>query len=423
MSNTFVGFGFGPIQAGLFVHEALASGRFDRMVIAEIDEGLVSAVRAGGGTVTVNIAHPDGIRTVTHSGIEIYNPRVPREAEAVIAAVSEATELATAVPKVEFYRSQDGKGIDHLLREGLRRKLKGAGPRQAVVYAAENHNRAAEILQQEVTEGLSAEEACGVCTYVRFLNTVIGKMSQRVDDPREIAALGLGPIGPGSTSAFLVEAFRNILIARITLEGFERGITAFVEKPDLLPFEEAKLYGHNAVHALMGYLAALKGYECMSDIGPQDDILRVGRRAFLEESGATLIRRHSGVDALFTEEGYGAFGEDLLERMRNPYLRDTIQRVCRDPQRKLGEYDRLVGLMRLATEVGVAPKRMGLGAAAALRYLDPAMRAQEAAAKLSGVWGRPVDGSDEVLGHIERALAWLEDWQRSKQTFDTYLEP
>jgi hypothetical protein len=86
---------------------------------------------------------------------------------------------------------------------------------------------------------------------VRFLNTVIGKMSGVITDPLQLHALGLTPITPEAGRAFLVEAFNRILISRIHFDtpGFQRGIQAFIEKDDLLPFEEAKLFGHNATHA------------------------------------------------------------------------------------------------------------------------------------------------------------------------------
>ena len=44
--HIFTGFGFGPIQSGLFVKEAFQSGNFARIAIAEIDRELVEAVRA-----------------------------------------------------------------------------------------------------------------------------------------------------------------------------------------------------------------------------------------------------------------------------------------------------------------------------------------------------------------------------------------
>ena len=97
-----------------------------------------------------------------------------------------------------------------------------------------------------------------------------------------------------------MEEFNRILITQIRLPGFQRGIEVFIEKPDLLPFEEAKLYGHNAVHALMGYLAARKGCRFMSEAADDQALMKLAREAFLEESGAALIARHQGLDPLFT---------------------------------------------------------------------------------------------------------------------------
>ena len=62
--HVFVGFGFGPIQSGLFVKEAFASGNFKRIVISEIDQKLVDAVRADGGSYYVNVAKSDGIEVL-----------------------------------------------------------------------------------------------------------------------------------------------------------------------------------------------------------------------------------------------------------------------------------------------------------------------------------------------------------------------
>ena len=35
-AKTFVGFGFGAIQGGLFLYEAFRSGKFGRLVVAEV---------------------------------------------------------------------------------------------------------------------------------------------------------------------------------------------------------------------------------------------------------------------------------------------------------------------------------------------------------------------------------------------------
>src|SRR5208337_5199177 len=107
-----------------------------------------------------------------------------------------------------------------------------------------------------------------------------------VSSPEEMKRLGLVPLVPGFDRCVLVEEFNRILISRIALPGFRRGIRVFEEKDDLLPFEEAKLFGHNAVHALLGYLARLRGYDAMSAIREDAKLMALGRRVFLQESGA-----------------------------------------------------------------------------------------------------------------------------------------
>ena len=56
----------------------------------------------------------------------------------------------------------------------------------------------------------------------------------------------------------MVEEFNEILVSRCDISDFRPGIEIFIEKEDLLPFKEAKLYGHKAIHALMGYLGSLR---------------------------------------------------------------------------------------------------------------------------------------------------------------------
>ena len=175
---------------------------------------------------------------------------------------------------------------------------------------------------------------------------------------------------PAIPKAVLVEEFNRILISRITLPGFRRGIDVFVEKPDLLPFEEAKLYGHNAIHALIAYLAARRGLAPSPRPPRMRDIMASARAAFLDESGAALIRRHAALgDPLFTPVGYPAYADDLLARMVRPTLNDLVARVTRDQVRKLGYDDRFFGTMRLALQYGIRPTHLALGAAAAVLSL------------------------------------------------------
>jgi mannitol-1-phosphate 5-dehydrogenase len=256
---------------------------------------------------------------------------------------------------------------------------------------------------------------------VRFLNTVIGKMSGVVAEPEAIAARHLAPLCPQLQRAFLVEVFNRILISKIHFEDnqteapYRRGLTVFEEKTDLLPFEEAKLYGHNATHALAAYVGSVRGVETSADLRKFPEIVNFLRSAFIQESGAALCRKHAGVDFLFTGEGYREFADDLLRRMFNPLLRDTVERVGRDPERKLGWDDRLIGTMRVALGQGVAPLRYAFGAAAGLATLDRSMleKGTSVAQLLEPLWASAAPEAHEkeaVMALIEEARDRLRAW-------------
>ena len=357
--HIFTGFGFGPIQSGLFAAEAFKSGNFNRIVIAEIDQKLVDAVRANNGSYYVNVASSTGVEAVKVEGMEIFNPSDDTDRAELLKALSQSTEICTSLPSVNFYDS--GKNsVASLISESLRNSTAKA----TIIYTAENNNHAAEILEEKITQKLG-----GIPDNVQILNTVIGKMSQVVTDKDEIIQKKLKPIAPGIDRAFLVEEFNKILVTKCKIKNYTPGIKVFIEKEDLLPFEEAKLFGHNAIHALLAYLGANKGYKKMAEMKNDREVMAIAGNAFINESGAALIKKYKNLgDGLFTEKGYKAFAEDLLSRMTNPYLDDAIDRAARDPQRKLGLNDRIFGTMQLALEFGVEPKNMAKGAAAGLIY-------------------------------------------------------
>ncbi|MHC5062286.1 MAG: hypothetical protein ACYTFK_14615 [Planctomycetota bacterium] len=103
--HQFVGFGFGPIQGGLFAKEAYQSGNFTRIVVAEVDPELVNAVRANKGTYYVNVAKSDGIKVIKINNVVLLNPNVPDDRQTLLKVLAESTEIATCLPSVDFYES------------------------------------------------------------------------------------------------------------------------------------------------------------------------------------------------------------------------------------------------------------------------------------------------------------------------------
>lgn len=376
MNTTFLGIGLGPIQTSIFLDGAFRGG-FDRLVIADVDAALIDSIRANDGTVQINIASNTEVTTETITGIEIYNPTVPEDREKLVEAAADADEVATALPSVAFFK--------HLgwLTDGFKKEP----DRRRFVYAAENHNHAAEELEKSV----------GSFANTAYLNTVIGKMSC-IFQADECARRGIPTLTPAADRGHLVEAFNQILIQ--SCDGVEaRRVQGLYDKPDLLPFEEAKLYGHNAVHFWLGLHAQQKGAQFMHEVAGDTDLLARARRAFVDESGAALCRKRAGVDELFTDDGFAAYADDLLVRMVNPFLTDRVDRVCRDLERKLGWEDRVIGTMRLCLEQDVTPTVFAQGAALAARTLF-GNDAEKIRTGLESVWNRRDAEAGRVRRHI-----------------------
>ena len=161
----------------------------------------------------------------------------------------------------------------------------------------------------------------------------------------------------------------------------------------------------------MGYLANRRRVTYMHEVS-SSDLLPFVEQAFLEESGGALCRRHAGVDALFTMTGWAEYVDDLLTRMINPYLRDRVDRVIRDPRRKLGWNDRLIGTMHLALEQKLESRRYALGAAAAVELLLATEPNQSVTKLLDSIWGSSESRVDQhaIVGQIEKAREELRDF-------------
>src|SRR5437016_8629413 len=102
--KTFVGFGFGAIQGGLFLYEAFGSTNFQRLVVGEVVPEVVAALRRAKGRYWINIATQTGIEAQEVCGVEIFNPTVPEDARLLVDALAESSEITTALPSVDFYQ-------------------------------------------------------------------------------------------------------------------------------------------------------------------------------------------------------------------------------------------------------------------------------------------------------------------------------
>ncbi len=370
--STFVGIGLGPIQTGIFLAGA-AKGGFDRIVIAEVNDKLKAAVNAV-HSVTVNIAAADRVYTEVYENVEVYNPNDPADLEKLILAAAEASELATALPSVKFYAY-----CAPWLKAGFAMQPE----RTRFFYTAENNNHAAEELEKAIGEKFPN---------TWYLNTVIGKMSGVVPAGGAYPALA-----PAAENGHLVEEFNTIYIS--SCPGIEkRQVRSLYVKDDLFPFEDAKLYGHNATHFLLATLGKQKGCQTMDEVRAYPELIEKARKAFFEESGSALVKKYASLnDELFTEAGFKEYVDGLLVRMTNPFLKDAIDRIVRDPERKLGWDDRVIGTMRLVLSQGGVPAEFAEGAKIAAAEFAEGGSVRE---KLAALWPQPWGGEHDKLAAL-----------------------
>jgi len=127
-------------------------------------------------------------------------------------------------------------------------------------------------------------------------------------------------------------------------------------------YVERKLFVHNLSHGATAYLGHLRGHEYIWQ-AIRDTAVREQVEAATSESCRALSAKH-GLDLA----GLDAHRADLIHRYHNKALGDQVARVARDPLRKLGPKDRLIGSAQLCLEQGIEPVHIAFAAAAAMRY-------------------------------------------------------
>ena len=125
----------------------------------------------------------------------------------------------------------------------------------------------------------------------------------------------------------------------------------------------------------------------MDEVRAFPALIEIARQAFFKESGSALVKKYAHLnDELFTTAGFKAYVDNLLVRMTNPFLKDAIDRITRDPERKLSWDDRAIGTMRLILSQGIEPVNFAAGAKVAAAEWAAG---EDVKAKLATLWPQP----------------------------------
>ena len=178
---------------------------------------------------------------------------------------------------------------------------------------------------------------------------------------------------------------------------------------------QRKLYTYNATNAVVCYLGYLKGYEFLADAANDPEIIEIVEKSW-EESNPAIVKQFG-----YTAEEQHTYAQSALEKYQKREIVDPIERNARDPIRKLGMHDRLVGPASMAIESGIKPLTYAYVIAAALQYdypddaraqtLQAWIREKGLAVVLNSICGLALDS--ELTHMIEKRY---HDFKDSKKT-------
>jgi len=354
---TAVHFGAGNIGRGfigLLLHEA----GYD-VVFSDVNATLIGLLNATPSYRVIEAGAGGSEKTVTgYRGIDSS-----ADPDALVAAIASADVVTTAVgPNVLRF-------VAPAIAAGILARPVSAGP--LAVMACENALGATAILRDEVLKHAPAEE---VGVRAVFANTAVDRIV---------------PEQTGEGLDVLVEPYCEWAVESTPFGAAVPDIPGAHFVPDLAPYIERKLFTVNTGHATTAYHGRLAGHATIA-AALGDAAVRSAVEAVLGETAEFLVAKHD-----FPAAEQQAYLQKTLERFSNPAIDDSVERVGRQPLRKLSRHERFVGPAAEIAEAGGSATALLGAMAAALRFDAPG---DEEAVRLQAMLHDGTDIVADVMG-------------------------
>lgn len=265
--------------------------------------------------------------------------------EAIAEKIAEADAVFSAV---------GGKNLGEIvpfLAAGIEQKAKRGGTLNIVT--CENWKQPANILKDGISEMLTD---ANVKEYfennVGVTEAVI--MRSAIESDKEL--LKIDPLTVN------VQDFWELPVDSSRLKGELPDIMGLKLIAEFTGFLERKFYTYNAANGTTSYLGALFGYEKIADAAHDERILAILEGVYMETARALSMKHNFPLDEQL------AFTLTSKRKLQDYTIVDFIERNARDPLRKLGPDDRLVGSARLVDSYGIKPENLCTAIAAAIYY-------------------------------------------------------
>ena len=269
------------------------------------------------------------------SGVISINNEIYKE-------IVEAEIITTAVGPVVLPRIAPtiAKGIALRKENGVKNYLN--------IIACENAIKASSQLEEEVKKYLTKDEVDYLEEFVGFPNCSVDRI--------------VPPVKSENILDVVVENYYEGNVEEKAFKGEIPKIEGMNLVDNLMAYIERKLFTLNTGHAITAYFGYLKGYETIEESIKDEVIYDFVKKAMIE-SGKGLIAKYN-----FDEEAHYKYINKIIDRFKNPYLKDDVARVGREPLRKLNENDRLIKPLITARGFNINTDNLLLGVGAALHY-------------------------------------------------------
>jgi mannitol-1-phosphate 5-dehydrogenase len=306
------------------------------VVFADVNQQVIDKINED-GKYTIHVMDVESSEQVI-TDISGVNSTTP----AMVDEIAEAEMITTAVGLVILPR------IAPSIAQGIVKRMETGVDTYLNIIACENAIKASSQLKEAVYGNLSDEAKAYADKYVGFPDCSVDRIVPpvRCENPIDV----------------VVEAYYEWNVEEASFKGEIPKIEGMNLAGNLMAYIERKLFTLNTGHCITAYLGFLKGYETIDQSIADEEIFTIVKSA-MTESGMGLVKKH-GLD----KEAHLKYIDKIINRFKNPYLKDDVVRVGREPLRKLSSTDRLSKPTLTAAGYGLPVDHLLVGIAAALHY-------------------------------------------------------
>ncbi len=321
--------------------------------VLEQDRRMAAAMDEQGGLYTLVLKHPDGTRESRVVGSIIEYLLAVDDPDAVVEKMAHPDTRIVSLTITE-----GGYNFDHVTGEfvadepGVAADLRGDAPPRTVfglvvealrrrrdrglepftVMSCDNIQGNGHVARQMFTSYARLQDpafADWMDEHVSFPNSMVDRITPVTTD--EDRAWVRDELGIEDAWPVVAEPFFQWVLEDDHPAGRPRYEDADVQLvEDVEPYELMKLRLLNASHQGLCYFGYLSGYRYAHE-ATQDDAIATFLRRYMDEEATPTLHAVSGIDL----DDYKA---TLIERFRNPEVRDTLARLCAESSDRIPKW-------------------------------------------------------------------------------------